>query len=274
MKNILKVVEKVDRREWDFSTIPVGEERGCCYFEWARESDYIIKELDHPVPDFFIPPKRDEKDKQRLSLENSHIVHALPGRSFTDRYFDSPWQAKPPEWRADFCKRLEKNRNGLNFSRILNKKAYGGFHLGMSQFYNSRLWTENDTRSLDPETELETLLVTINWSNFNDGEIIKDFTDWLKSTEGRPDNIGQRDDRGKNKECTLQANLERLAIMRLSLYYTFDEIVNFLPNSWDNKEKFQSPSEFGRERKAAPETLFELYPFLPRQTRPRSWREL
>ena len=74
------VVEKIDRREWDFSTVPPAEECGCCIFEWARESNYIRKELDRSTGDFAEPSQPVENDKQREALNNSLIVHALPGK--------------------------------------------------------------------------------------------------------------------------------------------------------------------------------------------------
>ena len=270
---IVEVVERIDRLEWDFSTVPAGEECGCCYFEWARESSYIKKELDHPAPDFFGSPANMES-KQRKSLENSHIVHALPGRSFSDRYFDKPWLRKPPAWRADFCQRLKKCWNGLNFARSLDKRRFGGFHVGMSPYFNRKLWTGDEMRCFDPKSGFETLMVTINWNDLYDSEVIEEFTKWIRGEEARPKNIGQRDAKGKNKDQTWQVYLERLAIMRLRHHYTFAEIAYLLPARWADKEKFQSPSEAGRERRSALQTFFELYPFLPKQTKPLSWREV
>jgi hypothetical protein len=261
------VVEKVDRKEWDFSTVPAGEERGCCFFEWARESDYIRQELEHPVADGLRPPNQ-EGDARRKRLRNCHLVHALPGKN-PGGIFERPWLAKSPEWRAEFCSRLKLCWDGLSFARSLDKMAYSGFHLGMSVFFKQEIWTENDIRRLDPGCGLETLLVTVNWSDFTDKEIIADFTKWLQSTDGRPSNYV-----GEFKNSTWWVCLERLAILRLLHYYTFEEIPFLeLPLKWYKKSRFIETSEARRERRAAPQTLLTLYPFLSKKTKPRSWRE-
>ena len=142
----------------------------------------------------------------------------------------------------------------------------------MSQFFNSRLWTGKEMRRLDQKSGLETLLVTVNWKDFTDGEIVADFAKWLQSDAGRPEGVGQRDAKGKNKEITWQASLERLAILHLLHHYSFPEIEPLLPDSWFDMEKFQPSSEARRERRAVRRTLLELYPFLPIETTPRSWQ--
>jgi hypothetical protein len=287
---------RLDPTEWDFSGVPAKESCACCYFEWARESSYIIKELDSPAGDL----SRNEPDVQRDLLKNSPLVYALPPRQagflpksnlsaadqkrmkellsqageglrFGERYFDEPWLKKAAEWRAEFCRNLEAALKRLSFARILKKKDFPGFQLGMSTFFNHKLWTGKAMRCLDPRLGLETLLVTINWHDFDDAELKRDFAAWIKTA--RPENVGQNDAKGKNKNKTWQAYLERLALLRLRHHYTFEGIAFLeLPESWRDKDKFTSSSEAGRERRAALQTLFTLYPFLPKPTRPRSWR--
>lgn len=271
-----KPIERIDRKEWDFSAVPREEERACCYFEWARESDYIVEELDCPVSGFNVT-QENQKDRLRLMLDNSRITNALPGRGLTEKYFDRPWQAKRQEWRADFCQKLERCWNGVNFAPGLNKNGVGGFHLGMSPFFNSQLWTNKDLRCLDPDTGMETLLVTINWRDFTDNDIIHDFKKWIKTKEnknhlkgGRPEAIGVRSTAGKKKN-EWGKKLERLAVLRLQHYYPFDEIQTLVPEAWMDNGKFLSSSEMHRERKLTKQTLLELFPFLDRRTVPRSW---
>src|ERR1035441_3263474 len=150
-------------------------------------------------------PPNQEGDARRKRLRNCHLVHALPGKN-PGGIFERPWLAKSPEWRAEFCSRLKLCWDGLSFARSLDKMAYSGFHLGMSVFFKQEIWTENDIRRLDPGCGLETLLVTVNWSDFTDKEIIADFTKWLQSTDGRPSNYV-----GEFKNSTWWVCLERLA---------------------------------------------------------------
>ena len=154
--------------------------------------------------------------------------------------------------------------------RSVEKSPDLAFHPGISIHFPWQRWTERHIRLLDNETGMELLLVTIDWRNFEDSEIIGQFTTWLKSKEGRPSGVGLRDKKGKRPEIW-QKKLERLAIMRLRHYYSLSEIFPLLPAKWQNLTKFVDEREIRRERKAARLTLLELFPFLPKDTLPINW---
>lgn len=257
------ITKKVNRHEWDFSVILREEEqRASCFYEYGRESAYIVTRLDESRA-------FNEADAQERALRNNPLLCALPCRRVGDKYFDGPWLAKPPKWRASFCRNLAEHWEGLSYARLLQATGDYAFHVGISAHFPWQRWTERHTRLLDRRTGLELLLVTIDWGNFDDTKLIRQFSKWIKSPQGRP-KVGLRDTKGKRRDAW-RKKLERLAVLRLRHYYTLEEISGLLPEVWMDKDKFSDEREVRRERKAAQQTLLELFPFLPKNTKPRSW---
>ena|ERR1051326_563017 len=256
------IQERVDRREWDFSVVPTEEERACCFYEYSRESTYIVESLrasNWP---------NDNLDAQRQALRNSPIVFG-----FTDmdpHRLSEPWLSKDSEWRRRFCYYFAEHWEGLSYAPSIEKSSAPPFTVGATPHAPWEQWTKRKTRLLDRKTGLELLLVTIDWDNFKDSEIVASFTKWIKSNAGRPRGVGLRHAKGKRTD-TWRKKLERLAIMRLRHYYSVDEISSLVPPKWENLTKFVDEREVRRERKAARLTLFELFPFLPEDTLPVNW---
>ena len=260
------VEEKVDRREWDFSLVPAKEERACCFYEYAREAaPYILKQL--RAADSW-----NKEDIESKRFRNSPLIYALPPTApkLLPKLFKAPWLAKDAKWRALFCEQLSAHWEGLSYARAIGKTDIQAFDIGILQFFPWQRWTEQHTRLLDKETGLELLLVTIDWNNFNDAEIIKEFTRWIKSKRGRPLGAGLRHSKGKRTD-TWRKKLERLAVLRLRHYYSLEDMASLLPEAWQDRSKFLDEREIRRERKAAQQTLLELFPFLPENTRPKSF---
>jgi len=260
-KNVaVTIEEKVDRREWDFSGLPQHEERACCFYEYGRESKYIITESQRPINAL------DEPDSQKRGLRNSPLVFALPPNGV----IDIPWLAKDAKWRKAFCKQLADNWEGLSYARVIEKTPELAYVVGVLAHFPWQKWTERHTRLLDGETGLELLLVTIDWNNFKNSEIIDRFAKWINSKEGRPPGVGLAHTKGKRTDAW-RKKLERLAILRLRHYYSIDEMAMILPESWQDKTKFVDERDIRRERNAARKTLLELFPFLNQSTQPLSW---
>lgn len=283
----MQLNKRVDAQEWDFTKVPREEEHACCYYEYARESSWIMEEIDntHVVEryGFGQRPPPNKEAVRRDKLKNSLLTYALPPvRLIMDgkpvgrqKSFDGrPWLKQEQEWRQEFCQNVEKYKDRLGFARILKKTPDRAFCVGIALPFPWQRWEEeHETRILDRDTGLEVLLVTVDWGNFKDSEIIKQFRIWLKSKEGRPKDVGLRTGQGKRTDAW-RKELERLAVLRLRHHYSLEEMTPLLPNDWKSKDKFTDNTEVERERKAAWQTLFELFPFLSENTKPINWSKV
>jgi hypothetical protein len=283
-ERVVQLKKRVDAQEWDFTKVPREEEHACCYYEYARESSWIMEEVDKPVEVVrhgwraFERPPPNKEAVRRDKLSKSLLTYALPpvrpicgkpvGRQ---KIFDGrPWLKQEPEWRQEFCQNVEKYKDRLGFARILKKTPDRAFCVGIALPFPWQRWEEeHEKRILDRDTGLEVLLVTVDWGNFKDSEIIKQFRIWLKSKEGRPKDVGLRTGQGKRTDAW-RKKLERLAVLRLRRHYTLDEMAPLLPKEWYG-DMFADNTEAERGREAARKTLFELYPFLPKKTKPINW---
>jgi hypothetical protein len=274
-KRVGQLKKRVDVREWDFSKVPPQEEHACCYYEYARESSWLMEQMDSPAPK--------EESIRRHKLENNLLTYALPPvrriingyLSGRQKYFDGrPWLAQESEWRQEFCKNVEKYKDRLGHARILKKIPDRAFGVGITLPFPWQRWDkEHENRILDLDTGLEAILVTIDWGNFKNSEIIGRFDKWVKSKEGRPQGVGLKTLQGKRTDAW-RKKLERLALLRLRHHYSLEEMAFLLPKVWNMKDKFTDNTEVERERKAARQTLFELFPFLPDDTEPVSWSKV
>ncbi len=280
-KRVVQHRKRVDRQEWDFTKVPPEEEQGCCIYEYARESKWIMEEVDNPAEEVLHGcPQPDKEAIRKNKLAGSLLIYALPpvrhinevgqlvGRQ---KSFDGrPWLAQEPKWRQEYCQKMEKYKDRVDYARILEKKPDQAFCLGIRLPFPWRRWEkEHKIRILDQETGLEAMVMTVDWRNFKDSEIIKQFRKWLKSKDGRPKDLGLRTGQGKRTDAW-RKKLERLAILRLRHYYPVDEMSELLPDAWV-AGKFTDIVEIERERKAARRTLLELFPFLPEDTKPVNW---
>ena len=285
--------KRLDVLEWDFTQVSRQEEQACCYYEYARESIWLMDRMDNPPPvhrlefdrftNKYLNPLPKEESLLRDNIENSLLTYAFPGCGRIDggylvgrqKNFDGrPWLGQEPEWRQEFCQNMEKYKDRLGYARILNKTSDRAFAVGIAPPFPWQRWEdEHEKRIFDKDTGLEAILVTVDWENFKDNEIIKQFGKWLKSKDGRPEGVGLKTRQGKRGDAW-RKKLERLALMRLRHHYSLDEMAFLLPTRWRSLEKFADNSEVERERNAAQQTLFELFPFLPKDTIPINWSKV
>jgi len=258
-KSIFKT--RVAPEEWDFTRVPSEEYEACCYYEYGRESTFVVQHLENL-------PHHSCNDPRWADLRNNLLTYSLPPCRIGTQSLNEPWLLKSQDWRTKFCQQLAKHRNGLKFARILERTPDRAFALGIAPPFPVHSWSSEQKRDLDKRTGLEVLIVTIDWSNFEDAEILKEFRRWLKTA--RPKNIGLRSRRGK-KTSMWRKHLEKLAVLRLRHYYPFGEIENVLPGPW-NGDKFQDKSEMSRTCKEALSAFHELFPFLDEDDRPVSWQ--
>jgi len=257
--------ERVAREEWDFIKLlePEGKEAGaeneraCCYYEYARESTYIMETLKSP-------PAYDNSDQTWSKLKQSPLTYALPVKVHGTNCFDGPWLHKDLKWRKQFLLQMAENWEKLCYARTLDKAPNRAFHVGMSPQFPAKLWTENAMRALHPNTGLETLLITIDWSNFDDKEVASEIKQWVKKE--RPKGVGVHSKKGK-KNNVWQMHLMKLRALRLRHYYPFEEIATI-----SQDDKFFDRNELNRPCKAACKSLHDLFPFLPVGALPLAWQ--
>lgn len=152
---------RVNVLEWDFTQVPHQEEQACCYYEYARESSWLMEQMDNPSA------------VVGRKFENSLLTYALPpSRHVIDgqmvgrqKNFDGrPWLAQEPDWRQTFYLGLETNKNGLGYARILRKTPDRAFGVGITPHFPWQRWEdEHKKRLLDLDTGLEVILVTVDW---------------------------------------------------------------------------------------------------------------
>lgn len=126
----------------------------------------------------------------------------------------------------------------------------------------------------------EVTVVSIQWSNFTNEELVQYFRRWVKAN--RPKHLGNPDARG-HKPKDWRANLTRLAAMRLLARFTTKEILGtrrtmavaacqpihqakqFASDKWGD------PTKWHDARREAGKLFHKLFPFLPANEKPLSW---
>jgi hypothetical protein len=253
---------RVAREEWDFSRVPKNEARACCFYEYARESTYVMQNLENPPPYDQIDERGQQLLKNPLTIALPPTrAHARRGPGETQK-FNKPWLLRDPSWRAWFCRELPDHWDG-----VLEKTQTHSFQVLRAE--PCIRWTGEDIRGLDRKTGLEVLFVIIDWAAFDDGEIGAQFKKWLK--KGRPKAVGLHSKKGTGKANEWQMHLEKLAILRLRHHYLVDEFSFHIPAKW-NRDKFVDVSEINRACNAARKQLHDLFPFLQKNAQPLSWK--
>jgi hypothetical protein len=131
--------------------------------------------------------------------------------------------------------------------------------------------------SLFWESGKEVTVAAIRWADFSNDEIVQCFRRWVK--KARPQNLRPPDRRG-HKPNDWRANLTRLAVMRLLSRFTALEITdprqNQMPTVWETKQfarrKWGDVTKWHDARREAEKLFRKLFPFLPKDEKPRSWK--
>ena len=127
----------------------------------------------------------------------------------------------------------------------------------------------------------ECLSVKIEWADFTNDEIVEAFRKWVGPN--RPPDIPKPDGRG-HKPKDLRADLTRLAAMRILSRYTPVEIIGntrrpplaecapIHKTKQFASDKWGDPTKWRDARREASQRFRELFPFLPTDEKPLSWR--
>ncbi len=254
----MKAQKKLIEHDWNFiaDRVPDDEVVACCYWEYARESKFVLEvtKLRAELRD----GKRlhDSLDAgQKRLLEQLDVIcerpDADPDRFYRCPPFPKPWQALDKGSRPPLMLKIPPEEYA--FQAIDSRLPWGRFHRETERHVISH--------------GIETLLVTINWGAGSDREIKKSFNKWLD--KNRPSHIPEPSERG-HKPVDWRARLERLGLLRLRHNYTFDKakpLLKMLPQT----TKTTDSSECNRQAKNAVDDFHALFPFLDSSAMPISW---
>jgi len=254
----MKAYKKLIEHDWNFipDRVPDDEVVACCYWEYARESKFILE-----VTKLMAELRDGKRLYNSLGAGPKGLLEQLdnicerpdadPNHFYRCPPFPQPWQSldkanKPPRM------------------LIISAVEYA------FQAIDSRLpWRrfQHQTERRVINHDIETLLVTINWGAGSDAEIKKSFNKWLD--KNRPSHIPEPSERG-HKPVDWRARLERLGLLRLRHNYSFDEakpLLKMLPQT----TKTTDSSECNRQAKNAVDDFHALVPFLDSSAMPISW---
>ena len=161
-------------------------------------------------------------------------------------------------------------------------EVFGGDgRIGVEEFYHSGHKLRSICPNLMSADGSETLLVEIDWGDFTNEQLVKEFAQWLK--ENNPPGIKRPDGRGHNKVIDSRANLTRLAVMRLLSRFALKDILGtrrerpitecqaIHKTKQFSSSKWGDPTKWRDARRDAGRLFHKLFSFLPLGEKPRSW---
>ena len=317
--------------EWNFDEVPDSELVACCFWEYARESEFIRSALQQ-YREWFLAGGlwEDERsscgsDIERInsivyaaevivrgcaippvrkyqSLDSSKSDYRHPHAPIISSSFPSPWLSLAREERRERA-RIRSDRSVLSLIPIkrgdwhdandIARWAEGRWQALRAEFEKvRRAHPEVSEDELVRDGKLkefpgiqpslywegggEVTVVSIQWADFTNEEIIASFRKWVKAN--RPQRLGNPDARGR-KPKDWRANLTRLAVMRLLSRFTALQLVDGrrkdLPAIWDTKQfasrKWADVTKWHDARREAGRLFHKLFPFLPAEAKPISW---
>ncbi|MGB7748782.1 MAG: hypothetical protein WBN75_16020 [Verrucomicrobiia bacterium] len=296
----IRSVEMFSPLDWNFDNVPDDELAVCRLWEYARESETIRKIWQQSVSAAFdntMPKeKRDAIRKEfyqlfnglgRASILFQAGIYGFGGKNQYENFhspFPQPWQELSKEQRhilmetAAWNVRYDCPTPGFMrahhayihaLAKLYHPKSMkevfgrdGG--IGVTEFYHAGKKLRAICPNLMCAGGTEILLVEIEWGEFTNEELVKDFAQWLKENE--PEGV-QRPDRRGHKNRDMRVALDRLGMMRLLHRFTLRE----LPVKCADAEKAFHGYEWYKERRRAGKVFHELFPFLPKAETPISW---
>ncbi len=274
----------LDEANWNFDPVADDELIACCYWEYARESEFILD------------VKRRCLDPQCQQLPNAELTSFVgadieriqtlgqPADVFLRGFFfdwDAPKKPKHPQappitgsfpipWQMLSPKeRRQRSRISTDRESIPLRpfdRAYPFFAGWIAEHVESRRKVTG--KPVHPSLctpSGEVGVFTINWAAFTNEELCDGFQRWL--TPNRPTQQPAPDGRGR-KTRDWRVALERLAMMRLLHHFRLRD----LPVKASAAGRLYQKREWYKERKRAGEMFHQLFAFLPVTDQPVSWR--
>ena len=300
--------------EWNFDNVPDAELHICCVWEYGRESAFLrsIRERSGEAARLKLPfrERLEFVDRDfgkafsalgRTAILFQEGIYGFGGdkvyQEFVSR-FPVPWQLLSefersvlletaawdvneavgmPGFRRSNCPRAE----GL--AKLFRPKAMkdvfpGDARVQVRDYFHAGHKLRFLCPNLMYPCGLEVLAVEIDWGNFTNEQLVKEFAKWLK--ENDPPGIQRPDKRGQNKAKDWRALLARLAVMRLLARFTPLQIVdprfNKFPEVWKTEQfagrKWYDVSKWHDARREAGKAFRKFFHFLPIDEKPLCWK--
>jgi hypothetical protein len=280
--------EVLSPNDWNFDNVPDNELVACCYWEYARESAFLLD-----LKKRFDAWDGSGRCPELLAVGINQIEHAPPQvylrlrEILVHKLFPSSWQSlsesqhlalieidfgTPPAFRCSasvtetefLLEEAHKRVREFNAAEEKLHHEYPG--LGGETLRRMGKWPKYNNRcSVMWDDGTEATIVQIAWEHYTNEQIIKGFRHWIKTS--RPKDLPQPSKQG-HKHISQRVALERLGILRLLHHYGLAELPKQNSGAWKlynavnrrwRKDAQKADLEFGR-----------LFPFL-KSEHPLSW---
>jgi hypothetical protein len=200
-------------------------------------------------------------------MEGKAIGHSRIVSKFDWNFDNVPkdeLQGCPGFRRGDFA-------DALAMAELFQPKSYaevfgGDGKVGVEEFYHSGHKLRSICPNFMSSDGSEILIVEIDWGDFTNAQLVKEFAQWLK--ENNPAGISRPDERGQ-KRISDRVELERLGVLRLHHRFRLAELQTTCPSAW---KRYNSPNRrWSKDINRALAHFRELFPFVPQDEFPRSW---
>jgi hypothetical protein len=279
---------RLSKADWNFDAVPDVELVACCYWEYARESAFLVglKRNWDAWDGCGRCPEVLAQGFNRIQQAAPHTFVYLQA-ILAESSFPEPWQKLPGKSRQRLVKldlgipaALSAGGDLVEAERALEAaraqiKAYrtavDELHAKWPGYGEATL----QRRGLWPKTQplertfwddgYESLVVRIAWENHTNEQILESFRQWLK--QNRPKQMPAPSGKG-HKLISQRVALERLGIMRLLHCFRPVELREQLPAAW---QKYNSANR--RWQKDAQKAVAEFHQFFPilKDEHPLSW---
>jgi hypothetical protein len=280
--------EDLSQSDWNFDKVPDGELVACSYWEYARESAFLLdlKRRWDDSTGLGRCPEELSRGINRIQQAPPHVFAHLQA-ILAEKTFPCPWQELPEELRRQLVKldlglpppfasggELSEAERAVEHADAQIKQLRAAIQklhdkwpgYGEETLRRRGLWPK--AKPLERtfwDDGYESLMVRIAWEQHTNEQIIEAFRDWVK--QNRPQQYPAPSGKG-HKQISQRVALERLAILRLLHHFRPTELREQLPAAW---KKYNSANRRWRQdaRKALAE-FHRLFPILQAE-HPLSW---
>lgn len=274
--------------EWNFDNVPTDELVACCYWEYARESAFLLdfKKRFDAWDGGGRCPELLAKGINRIEQAPTQVFLRLK-EMLAHKLFPVPWRELSEECRhelagldfslppaftlsastteAEFL--LEEAHKRVREFNAAEEKLHHEYPgVGGGTLRRTGKWPKYNNRcSVIWNDGTEATIVQIAWEHYTNEQIIEGFRHWIGTN--RPKDLPQPNKQG-HKHISNRVALERLGILRLLHSFRIADLPKRNPAAW---KRYNSVNR--RWRKDAQKAVAELYrryPFLKNE-HPLSW---
>lgn len=290
---------KISEHDWNFDPARVDKTElvACCLWEYARESNSILKAAETVRTVYanqgIARPESAEREAFRSTADAAFALLTKIGfdiSRWTVEQFPKPWQSLEKTEREKLAHVTTPEKGSpfqvsgdLYIASVLHgkateaNKAQQAAWLRLSQMDRDTISRRSQNAAelrkelaapLPPlivhgESGVDSFIGQIDWRNFTNKEIKEFLCDWL--IKNRPPEIREPSQRG-HKPKDWRASLERLGIMRLMNRHSFDELTAIVPCEWLDKEKYNDKTACMSEREKAVKDFHQFFSVLSNET--------